>query len=148
TRVPTPVDRHELSRENYESLRSEMFEQVAGRRPSPNIPALDDALIRTISLWKRSLNAELGGQTTNAQLAGLFNALIFARALEDQRRRLNGAVTRRLLERWMHPNPPDTIRVLLARVLRELADQDVPTFLFREADIAIFDGLDRSVVYQ
>jgi len=55
TRIPTPVERRELSRENYESLRSEIFEQVVGRRPSPNIPALDDALIKTISLWKRSL---------------------------------------------------------------------------------------------
>jgi hypothetical protein len=148
TRVPTPVDKHELSRENYESLRSEMFEQVVGRRPSPNIPALDDALIRTISLWKRSLNAELGGQTSNAQLAGLFNALIFVRALEDQRRRLNGTVTRHLLERWMQPDPPATIRLLLAGVLKELAGQDVPTFLFREADLAVFDGLDRPLLYQ
>ena len=58
TRVPTSVQRYEFSRENYESLRSEMFEQIVGRRPSPNIPALDDALIKTISLWKRSLSAE------------------------------------------------------------------------------------------
>src|ERR1035438_2511213 len=88
TRVPTPVDKHELSRENYESLRSEMFEQVVGRRPSPNIPALDDALIRTISFWKRGLSAELRNAVTTAQLARLINALVFVRALEDQRRRL------------------------------------------------------------
>jgi len=56
TKVPTQVERREFSRESYENLRSEIFEQVVGRRPSPNIPALDDALIKTISLWKRSLN--------------------------------------------------------------------------------------------
>ena len=81
TRIPTAVATHELSRENYESLRSEIFEQIVGRRPSPNIPALDDALIKTISLWKRALNGELQNQVSNAQLACLFNTLIFARAL-------------------------------------------------------------------
>src|ERR1035437_269591 len=148
TRIPTPVERRELSRENYESLRSEIFEQVVGRRPSPNIPALDDALIKTISLWKRSLDAELGGRASNAQIAGLFNALIFVRALEDQRRRLNRNVERRLLERWRQPSPPAALRLLLAGVLQELAGQDVPTFLFREADLAVFDTLDRSLVHQ
>jgi N-6 DNA Methylase len=148
TRIPTPVERRELSRENYESLRSEIFEQVVGRRPSPNIPALDEALIKTISLWKRILDAELGSRATNAQIAALFNALIFVRALEDQRRRLNGNVERRLLERWRQPSPPAALRLLLAGVLKELAGQDVPTFLFREADLAVFDTLDRSLVQQ
>ena len=60
TRIPTPVARHEVYGKIMNCSRRQIFEQVVGRRPSPNIPALDDALIKTISIWKRSLNAELG----------------------------------------------------------------------------------------
>jgi methylase of polypeptide subunit release factors len=147
TRIPTAVERHELSRENYESLRSEIFEQVVGRRPSPNIPALDDALIKTISLWKRSLNAELANAVSNAQLACLFNSLIFVRALEDQRRRLNENANDLLLERWRRPDPPTTLRALLTGALQELTPQEIPTFLFREADLEVFDRLDHGLVH-
>ena len=146
TRIPTPVARHEVSRENYESLRSEIFEQVVGRRPSPNIPALDDALIKTISIWKRSLNAELGNDVSNAQLASLFNSLIFVRALEDQRRRLNNNASDILLDRWRSPNPPATVRALLTGAMQELAQQEIPAFLFRDADLEPFDQLGHELI--
>jgi hypothetical protein len=146
TRVPTLVERREFSRDNYESLRSEIFEQIVGRRPSPNIPALDDALIRTISLWKRSLSAELGDAATNARLACLFNALVFIRALEDQRRRLTGNIEDLLLERWRQENAPANVRVLLNDALRETVGSDIPAFLFHEAELRAFDRLDRDVV--
>ena len=147
TRIPTPVARHEVSRENYESLRSEIFEQVVGRRPSPNIPALDDALIKTISIWKRSLNAELGNDVSNAQLASLFNSLIFVRALEDQRRRLNNNASDILLDRWRSPNPPATVRALLTGAMQELAQQEIPAFLFRDADLEPFDHLGHELIH-
>jgi hypothetical protein len=146
TRIPTSVERREFSREDYESLRSEIFEQVVGRRPSPNIPALDDALIKTISLWKRSLTAELGNAITNAQVAGLFNALVFVRALEDQRRRLTANNKDLLLERWGQPHAPASLRVLLKNVLRETVGSNIPAFLFHEPDLAAFDQLDRDSV--
>jgi hypothetical protein len=147
TRVPTLVARREFSRENYEDLRSEIFEQVVGRRPSPNIPPLDDALIRTISLWKRSLSAELGSVINNAQLARLFNALVFTRALEDQRRRLVGNDGEDLLlARWRQENAPSMVRTLLNNVLRETVGSEIPAFLFHEPDLRAFDTLDRDVV--
>src|SRR4029077_5427301 len=147
TRVPTVIERHGFSRENYESLRSEIFEQVVGRRPNPNIPALDDALIKTISLWKRSLSAELGGEVTNAQLSSLFNSLVFARALEDQRRRVTPNNEDLLLDRWRRENAPATIRTLLSSVVQEIVGANIPEFLFREADLSVFDRLDRDTVH-
>jgi hypothetical protein len=146
TRVPTPVERREFSRESYDNLRSEMFEQIVGRRPSPNIPALDDALIKTVSLWKRSLSAELGNMVTNAQLARLFNALVFVRALEDQRRRVTPNGEDLLLERWRGESAPANVRTLLSGVIRDSVGTDVPVFLFREADLDAFDRLDRDTV--
>jgi len=146
TRIPTPVEKREFSRDSYEGLRSEIFEQIVGRRPSPNIPALDDALIRTISLWKRSLSAELAGGVTIAQLAQLFNALIFVRALEDQRRRLEPNGESLLLDRWRGEAAPASVRALLTGALRELVDTQIPTFLFSESDLGVFDGLDRDTI--
>lgn len=70
-----------------EQLRSEAFEKVLSRKPSPNIQSLDDALIQTISNWKRRISGELSGNISNHSLSTLFNAIIFARALEDTQRR-------------------------------------------------------------
>ncbi|HWZ43573.1 MAG TPA: N-6 DNA methylase [Candidatus Saccharimonadales bacterium] len=147
TRIPTSMARHAFSRENYESLRSEIFEQVVGLRPSPNIPALDDALIRTISLWKRSLSAELSDRVTNAQLARLFNALVFVRALEDQRRRLTANSEDLLLKGWRRENAPANLRTLLSAAVQEIVGSDIPAFLFHEADLGVFDQLDRDTVH-
>src|SRR5436190_1605710 len=60
TDPPTIVESRLISPDNLDSLRSEAFEQITGKRPNPNIPALDDALIKTISSWKRNLVAEMG----------------------------------------------------------------------------------------
>jgi type I restriction-modification system DNA methylase subunit len=146
TRIPTSVARCEFSRENYESLRSEMFEQVVGRRPTANIPALDDALIRTISIWRRRLSAELGDAVPVEQLARLFNALFFVRALEDHQRRLTADEKDLLVDRWRGEGPPSNLRGLFSEVLGELVKSDVPGFLFQESDLSAFDRLDRETV--
>lgn len=147
TSVPSPIGRRPFSRENYDSLRSEIFEQVVGRRPSPNIPALDDALIRTISFWKRSISAELGGDVPNSQLAALFNALVFARALEDQQRRIAPNGDDLLLRRWRQEGAPGNLRTLLSDTLRHTVQSEIPAFLFHSEQLATFDRLDRDTVY-
>lgn len=64
-------------------LTKAVFDQAIGNAPNPNIPALDGILLETIANWRRILRSELGPAATNASLASLFNALIFARAVED-----------------------------------------------------------------
>jgi hypothetical protein len=54
--VPLRAQTFPISRNEIDNLRSEAFEQIVGRRPNPNLPALDDALIATISFWKRNLS--------------------------------------------------------------------------------------------
>jgi hypothetical protein len=44
---------------------------------------LDDALIETISFWKRNLYAEMEENISNQQFSALFNAIIFTRAVEE-----------------------------------------------------------------
>jgi hypothetical protein len=74
--------RRELRRDRTSELSSYEFDSLSTDHPSPSVLALDTALIRTISLWKRQLSAELG-LTTNDEISALFNSIILIRALED-----------------------------------------------------------------
>ena len=134
------VARLAFTRNRYDNLRSDMFEEIAAKRPSANFPALDDALIRTISLWKRGLAGEVP-KVSNTDLARLFNALIFARALEDQHRRSTPNANRALLDEVARTNVQHrTLKATLRRAIRRFVT-NVPAFLFREADLAVFDAV-------
>ena len=77
TRPFTIVQIEPINRSHFGELRSEAFDQLVGRKPSPNLPNLDEALIKTISMWKRNLAADMGDTVSNANLSALFNAMIF-----------------------------------------------------------------------
>ena len=138
------IERRRITRDSYDDLRSEIFEQIDGKRPHANFPALDDALIQTISFWKRALAMELGG-VSNTDLSSLFNALIFARALEDQRRRERPNGYRALLEEFAASTTGESVRRVIRRTLTKFVDT-VPTYLFDEDRLAVFDSLDRDTV--
>lgn len=61
------------------------FSKFTDNRPTPISRALDDALIDTISWWKRALHADLGPNLRNESISALFNAILFIRAAEDHR---------------------------------------------------------------
>jgi hypothetical protein len=150
TDPPKVVESHRISRDNISFLRSEVFEQITGKRPSPNIPALDNALIETISFWKRSLSAEMNYSISNEELSTLFNAIIFARAAEDHFRRFGSSVTqtptKTLLEDWIAPGstrPP--VRKVILRNLRKHFTE-LPSYLIDEKLLRGFDRLDRDTV--
>lgn len=82
---PTPTSTHGFNQADYSALTKDVFDQAVQRAPNPNIPALDSALLETISHWRRILSSELGSRVTNASISALFNAIIFARAVEDFR---------------------------------------------------------------
>lgn len=152
---PPLVETHRISRDNFDQLRSEAFEQVAGRKPNPNLPALDEAFIKTISLWRRTLSAEMGDIASTEVLSGLFNTIIFIRAVEDhsrRSRRLNGIVMESpkfhtLLDYWDLYSSHSSLREVILQRLRELFDTPIPTYLFDEQKLRIFDNLDRQTIY-
>ena len=144
TRAQPLVERRPISRDQYDNLRSEIFEEVVGRRPQPNFPALDDALIKTISFWKRGLASEVPS-ATNTNLAKLFNAIIFVRALEDQRRRIQPNVERALLREITGAARTTTIRQILGSTMRELVDT-VPPHFYLGDELVVFDRLDGDTV--
>ena len=78
-----PTKEHNFSHADYSALTKRTFDQAVDAAPNPNIPALDGILLETIAKWRRILRSELGTTATNASISALFNAIIFARAVED-----------------------------------------------------------------
>lgn len=83
----TAVESRHLSARRTTALRREEFEQVTGRRPNPNLPALDEAIVATIADWRRRLAGLVSTSSDTGALAALFSAIILGRAIEDQRLR-------------------------------------------------------------
>ncbi len=127
TKSATVVEHSSVSRDNLDRLRSEAFEKLIGKRPNPNVPALDDALIRTISYWKRELSAQLSGQVSNSSISTLFNAIIFLRAVEDQKRETNNNGSKLLLDIW--DTRAFTLKEAILQGFQNLAVYDIPDYI-------------------
>jgi hypothetical protein len=76
-----------VARGNTSHLSSREFYTLSSDHPNPNVPALDTAIVRTISLWKRQLAADVPG-ITNEEISALFNSIILVRALEDHHKKI------------------------------------------------------------
>jgi hypothetical protein len=144
TRPFTVVQVEPIGRGRFDSLRNEAFDQLVGRRPNPNLPNLDEALIKTISIWKRNLAAEMGASVSNENLSALFNAIIFVRAVEDQNRRSSGNLPRALLDEWEQNH--DTFRTTIKKCLRRFTEEPVPQELINDDKLAPFDKLEAATV--
>lgn len=140
------VSEQDFKRDQYDKLRSEAFEKIIGLRPSPNIPALDDALIHTISFWKRNLSAELNNNVSNESLSLLFNSIIFLRALEDNLKRYqdSGSNSNLLLEAWLDSNGKENfIEAIFRTALKKLNQENVPNYLIDFDGLKPFNKIDK-----
>ena len=77
--------------------RADAFDRLTGRRPSPNIKALDDALIETVRFWKRAIRADMADRIGLPQLSAMINSVMMVRALEDYRNRVQPSDTMLLI---------------------------------------------------
>ncbi|NMF60362.1 Eco57I restriction-modification methylase domain-containing protein [Pseudanabaena yagii] len=143
------VETRHISHDNLDNLRSKAFEQISGKRQNPNLPALDDALINTISFWKRNLYSEMGNSISNRELSALFNAIIFTRAVEDNFRRLypfraeEFSNSQALFENVIQSRGEQlTIRKAIFRTLEYFDQKEIPQYLIDESLLSVFDGLD------
>ncbi|MBE9152044.1 N-6 DNA methylase [Coleofasciculus sp. LEGE 07092] len=146
------VETRPISRDNLENLRSRAFEEISGKRQNPNLPALDDALINTISFWKRNLYSELGNSVSNRELSALFNAIIFTRAVEDNYRRLYSSRSEEfsnsqaLFENVVLNGNQYSIRESIIRTLNYFNQRDIPQYLINESLLSAFDSLDGQTI--
>jgi hypothetical protein len=134
-----------LSSEKLDPWRAEEFDQIVGRRPHPNLKRLDDALIETLSRWKRTLGPELGQEIPVESISALFNAIIFVRAIEDYRRRGDSNSDQLLLEIWRQKRA-SKLRSILTLSLEELEVKDLPRDILNLDILSQFDRLDPATV--
>ena len=78
---PVATYTERFDRSDFSALTRAVFDQAVGRTRNPNILALDDALLGTISNLKDILGLEL--PDAKGSISALFNAIILARAVED-----------------------------------------------------------------
>lgn len=140
----TEVARQEITRDDYASLGRERFEQSVGLAPNPNVPSLEDALIETISRWRRILAADLKGKATTADLSSLFNAVLLARAVEDFSPSTNPYGE--ALVDASDANASTSIARLFTDTIRRLSKATIPAGLIDTARLSSFDQLDRSTL--
>lgn len=145
---PKVVESAEVSAATINRLHRDAFEKVIGSTPSPNLPALDDALVQTTSEWKRNIAAELGTQLeeSNGALSALFNAILFARAAEDSQHRRGAGRQESLVDRWL---AGDDVSRTVGRILEEALEDCfivVPAGLFSPGRLRPFDRLSGQTV--
>src|SRR5258706_9616999 len=136
-----------LTRSGIAVLQSANFRRLTSLHPMPDIPALDRAVIDTISIWKRKLGGELPG-ISNSALSALFNAILFVRAAEDQRRYLHNELSPPLLPQIassLTGNAPLRLREVLRNAMESLKIGDLPTGLVEFDALGAFDDIDSSL---
>ena len=144
------IVREQLSRSNPSALRSTAFQRIAASHPSPDVPTLDQAVIQTISLWKRQLGGVLTG-VSNTSLSALFNALIFLRAVEDHKRRLGRTFAESgLLTELVYTSgtAPLNVRRLVESALEALALRRLPSNLIDLEGLSAFQSLDLGLLQE
>jgi len=118
------------------------FDRIVGRRPSPNLKRLDDALIETLSMWRRTLAGELAEGITDGSMSALFNAIILVRGLEDYKRSNEREVTNsRLLIEEVQKVTPRTIGSCVEQALKDLGHDDGWHDLIEFQKLTTFDRL-------
>jgi hypothetical protein len=135
--------------ENPDSWRAEAFDKIIGRRPNPNLKNLEDALIETLSLWKRLLAAEMRNKVTNEEISTLFNSLLLVRALEDHRRWQNPTASpkRVLLDVWSASSPSRPgLLTCVTSALKLLGITHWPKEILDPGKLNNFDSLDSETV--
>jgi SAM-dependent methyltransferase len=145
TQPPSPL---RLSIDEYpEVWRAASFDMVSGRRPNPNLPSLDDALVRTLSDWKRRLPTEAGAGVDNSNISALFNGILFVRAAEDHNRALAPNAGQILLDVWTQGRrKPATIRSCLKACLKSLGITNTGGFKIDYDALSVFDTLTRETI--
>ncbi len=128
-----PVTRSE------EVWRADAFDRLTGKRPSPNIKALDDALIETVSFWKRAIRTDMGDQVDLAQISAIINSVIMVRALEDYENRLQPQEQCLLIsELDALPSRTKNARSLIRKAFQRLGQGNPPSWLkeiFAQLDV-------------
>jgi len=140
----------QISAENFDSLRSTMFDQITGTAKNPNFPTLDNALIENISYWKRNIAAELKGKPGRFDYSTLFNGIIFIRAAEDHIRRKSGensSILLDILRARENTKASPTLKQIIEVSLKAVIKDRVAKTLLNIKNIDVFNTLPFDFIY-
>ncbi len=143
-RTDPPQDEFFPATSSDDVWRADAFDRLTGKRPNPNVKALDDALVDTVSFWKRAIRTDLGDQVALHQISAMINSVIMARALEDFLNR-GPSSDRGLLLSVLGELAPNArnARSLIQEVFRKLEQANLPPWVDGILDeLAIFDTWD------
>lgn len=135
---------------SVDNLKSDFFENLLREKNIiPNIKSLDDALIETISHWKRVLSAELNNAISNRQLSNLFNTIIFSRAIEDHYKRKNfdSSDSDLALLALLHQSPRLSISDTFFQTLNRYGINKYPDFISDKDSLECFNTVARDTIH-
>lgn len=136
------VETKKIEKDNEsEALSVNTFYEIIEKRPNSNIKSLDDVLVENISKWKRILSVELMNCIDLVSLSHLFNATIFLRSIEDNKKRSseienNSKVFIDVLNTGLCNN----VSEVFSRV-EELLAVSIPNYIVQKEKITIFDAI-------
>jgi type I restriction-modification system DNA methylase subunit len=147
-RTDPPQDQFFPATSSENVWRAEAFDKLTGKRPNPNVKALDDALVLTVSFWKRAMQSDLRGQITLSQVSAMINSVILVRALEDCANRRRTSPTQDLLSLLRRgENPPTNAHELIDAALSGLYQRPLPEWLRAMVDeLRVFDAWDKDAL--
>jgi methylase of polypeptide subunit release factors len=143
-RTDPPQDQFFAATSSDDVWRADAFDRLTGKRPNPNVKALDDALVDTVSFWKRAIRTDLGDQVALHQISAMINSVIMVRALEDFRNRGPSSEKGLLVSVLGHlaPNARNA-RSLIREAFRKLDQANLPPWVEEILnELAIFDAWD------
>lgn len=130
-----------------EVWRSRAFEMLTGKRPSSNVKRLDDALIQTVSFWKRAIQSDIGETVTLREISSMINSVILVRGLEDYKNRHQASDRRLLLDSMNGLSPGKSAYRAINAALQSLGQVDAPPWLAAMiTDLRAFDGWENEAV--
>jgi methylase of polypeptide subunit release factors len=148
------IDKREniIYKSSIENLSVDFFETILNKKKlSPNIKALDDALIDTISYWKRIISSEFNNQLKNEEFSNLFNAIIFSRAIEDNFNKSSTYNTPSKFElvNILNQNRHNvSIPKIFLTLLKNYKITDFPKGIIDNNNLKVFNKLDFNIIYK
>ncbi|MBM4023840.1 MAG: hypothetical protein FJ280_00310 [Planctomycetes bacterium] len=143
-RTDPPYDHFFPATLSEDVWRADAFDRLTGNRPNPNVKALDDALIATVSFWKRAVRSDLGNRVGLPQVSALINSVILVRALEDYRNRMQ-PLEKGLLISLLSGLPPArrNAKSLIYLAFERMGQTNLPDWLKEILDqLDVFDAWD------
>jgi len=141
-----------IYKSSIKDLSVDFFDTILNKKKlSPNIKALDDALIETISYWKRIISSEFNNQLKNEEFSNLFNAIIFSRAIEDNSNKNSTYKTPSKFElvNILNQNRENiSIPEIFLELLNNYNIHDFPKGIIDTNSLKVFNKLDFNIIYK